>query len=393
MITKIKRYSRFFSEISRRSLQGFFCPENVINLVCDLTGIRYRRPNLCTIVLSVNRDCNLRCDMCDVGQGSRTGLDRLRFRQSRRYISLELVRKILAEPYIKKKKPDFSILMTEPLMHPQICRIVAMIKNSGHFVKLATNGILLEEKAEELIAAGIDEIQVSLDGDEQTHDSLRNKAGAYKKAVSGIRKVKREKNLRLVINYTVSNLNYDKINRFLETLDSQEVAVDLCKIQFMYYVSDIMLVKHKKVSSILSQAMTISARTDPGHVDTTRLIAELKNIKEKYKNIKKIDLIPCIRRASDIKRYFSKEGAPIKNNKTCYLPWNSLTINADGKVFVHARCFNYEYGDVARQDIAVIFFNERIKQFRRELARKGFCLPACTRCCGVMEFGNEALIL
>ena len=62
-----------------------------------------------------------------------------------------------------------------------------MIRESGHTARIMTNGYLLPEKAEGLIKAGLDYAQVSIDGPEEVHDSIRGVEGAYRHAIDGIR--------------------------------------------------------------------------------------------------------------------------------------------------------------------------------------------------------------
>ncbi len=384
----IKNYLNKFSLSALKNKPKALCGQSVLNLFFELGGISYRLPSLNTIVLSVNKSCNLSCLTCDVGQKNGTGLDCLRGKQVQEYMEVGLVRKIVNDRYVQRKKPDFSILMTEPLMHPEIGVIVRTLKNQGHFVKLSTNGLLLEQKSRELIFSNVDEIQVSLDGDKQTHDVLRRKEGLYETAIKGLRAVNDNRKIKLIVNFTVSNLNHDKIGGFLDALDSQGIQIDLCKIQFMYYVSEPMIKKQNSVSAVSQQIVTISDIISPEKVNPDILAGELGKIKSSYKNIKTINIIPFIRDSKQIKKFFNPQGSPLENNNKCYMPWHYLTINTDGKVFVHARCFNYEYGDVTKQGIGEIYHNEKISQFRKELADNKFCLPACSRCCGVMEFGH-----
>jgi MoaA/NifB/PqqE/SkfB family radical SAM enzyme len=365
-------------------------PERLANAACRAFGLRHRFADLRTIVLVVNDHCHFRCSMCDIGQKNGSGLDLLRGQQENSVMDLKVLKKVLSDPYVIRTKPDFSILMTEPLLYPEIRTMVRMIKARGYFVKISTNGWMLEAKADSLAKAGLDVVQVSLDGEEALHDSLRGQEGSYSRAIDGLRAISRGKGMKIVVNYTVSNLNYDRLNAFLDQLDAEGVRIDLCKVQFMYFVSNEMKEDQGKSSFLQQKIVTISDEVDPRKVDVDRLVQELDRIKGVYRNIKRVDIIPKIKGAADARRYFDVRGEPLKGNDHCYMPWNSMTINTDGKVQVHARCFDHGYGDVMRESVHDIYHGARIEHFRKELARSRFCLPACSRCCGVMTFGGRA---
>ena len=62
-----------------------------------------------------------------------------------------------------------------------------MLKSYGLFVKAVTNGTLLTQYAQDIIASGIDAITVSVDGDRATHNQVRQRAWAYDRTMEGLR--------------------------------------------------------------------------------------------------------------------------------------------------------------------------------------------------------------
>lgn len=64
----------------------------------------------------------------------------------------------------------------EPLLHPEIVEIVSLAKQIGVETQIITNALLLDKKkSEELIAAGLDSIVISIDGtDDRTNADLRS---------------------------------------------------------------------------------------------------------------------------------------------------------------------------------------------------------------------------
>jgi len=156
----------------------------------------------------------------------------------------------------------------------------------------------------------------------------------------------------------------------------------------MDFVSKEMMEKQNEKQDIKQTESCISEVVHPGKVNIGELSRQLGAIgKKDYKNIKKIDIIPYITSEREIADYFSVSGGKVRGNATCFLPWRAFAFTTDGKVLIHIRCFNYVYGDFAREGIGEIFHNERIEFFRKKLRESDYCFPACTRCCGVMTYG------
>jgi len=71
----------------------------------------------------------------------------------------------------------------EPLIRKDIGAIIRAIKERNRYCILYTNGTYVEEKIEDLLP--LDQLIISIDGDEATHDNIRGK-GAYKKAIKAL---------------------------------------------------------------------------------------------------------------------------------------------------------------------------------------------------------------
>lgn len=71
----------------------------------------------------------------------------------------------------------------EPLIRKDIGEIVAGIKRRGLFCVLYTNATYLPKRIDQL--SKVDQLVISVDGDEKTHDSIRG-VGSYKRCIEGI---------------------------------------------------------------------------------------------------------------------------------------------------------------------------------------------------------------
>jgi hopanoid biosynthesis associated radical SAM protein HpnH len=86
--------------------------------------------------------------------------------------------------------PVVSICGGEPLIYPELPELIQRILADGKHIYLCTNGVLLEQKLATLPRSGRLFINVHLDGMEDTHDRLVERAGVFDAAVRGIRAAK-----------------------------------------------------------------------------------------------------------------------------------------------------------------------------------------------------------
>jgi MoaA/NifB/PqqE/SkfB family radical SAM enzyme len=365
-------------------------PRFMLNRLLGLMGFGYRFTDLARIVLYVTTACNMRCAMCDIGQGNKRGIDHLRETQEHPYFSLDLLNRLLNDPYVRRRKLFFDLKIAEPLLHPDICEIVRLIKESGHTVQMATNGYLLPDKAEELLNAGLDFITVSIDGPEKVHDSIRGANGAYRNAIDGLRILNQDRNLRIDVLYVISCLNDSEILNFFDAIGAEGIRIDLLKLQFMNFVSKEMRMKQNEEYEIKTTESSISDTVDPGKVNIAELHRQLdsiRSIKDRYENIRNLTIIPNLRSEKQIAQYFDTAGNKIKGNSKCTWPWERLVLTTDGRALIHTRCLDFCHGDFNQNSIGEIFHDDRIRSFRKEFRDLDYCYPACTRCCGVMLHG------
>ncbi|HEY3353369.1 MAG TPA: radical SAM protein [Polyangia bacterium] len=122
--------------------------------------------------------CNMRCQICDFWKPPFTGKPRLTAAQ------VEVIGRQLAAigPQI------VSIGGGEPLLHPELVRIVEILARD-HFPVMICNGWFVTlAVARDLFRAGIYEVSISVDyADRARHDAQRGVAGAYDRALAALR--------------------------------------------------------------------------------------------------------------------------------------------------------------------------------------------------------------
>lgn len=111
-----------------------------------------------TVYVEPTNMCNLSCSFCP--QSLEDYEDRTGKRQHMEVVLFEKVIREISLMGIKSLKLYF---FGEPLLHPEIGKMVAIAKTACERVELTTNGIPLGvRKAQELIDAGLDYLRVSL---------------------------------------------------------------------------------------------------------------------------------------------------------------------------------------------------------------------------------------
>ncbi len=109
-----------------------------------------------THILELTSFCNLHCPFCLVNHG---------MKRPHRHMTLEETSGLLRE--IASIGPDQEVYLFnygEPLLHPEIVRIVQLATSLGLRTKISTNGIHLSQLGPQLVSAGLTVLMIDLDG-------------------------------------------------------------------------------------------------------------------------------------------------------------------------------------------------------------------------------------
>ena len=116
--------------------------------------------------------------------------------------------------------PVVSIPGGEPLLHPQIDRIVEGLVQRKKFVYLCTNGILLEKSLGKFKPSPYLTFSVHLDGLQEQHDKCVDRQGVFDKAIAAIKAAKQQ-GFRVTTNTTVfEGANPQEMQEFFDFLDN-----------------------------------------------------------------------------------------------------------------------------------------------------------------------------
>jgi radical SAM protein with 4Fe4S-binding SPASM domain len=150
--------------------------------------------------------CNLRCTHC-YQTGKET--DELSLWEIKATISeIDEMFRAWSETYGLEFSPSFNITGGEPLLHEDIFEIIELLRMRNFEVYLLSNGIFLnKEKVNLLSRFGVKGVQVSMEGPEKIHDSIRGK-GSFSSSLKGIGYLL-EAGIKVTLNVTLSNINAD----------------------------------------------------------------------------------------------------------------------------------------------------------------------------------------
>jgi MoaA/NifB/PqqE/SkfB family radical SAM enzyme len=102
--------------------------------------------------------------------------------------------------------PSFNITGGEPFLRNDLFAILGDITGRGWDTFVLTNGTLVDHAiARRLAGLGVKGVQISLEGPEEIHDTLRG-AGSYQASLSGIRALLQE-GVPVTVNTTLSEVN------------------------------------------------------------------------------------------------------------------------------------------------------------------------------------------
>jgi len=186
------------------------------------------------IMLALSNTCNLQCAMCPYHSKELKKYHSNDYFKHKKYIKLELIKKIAAEVMQFPVSFHFGEF-DEPLMHPNILEIVAILaKEAGKTLHITTNGSLWSKKiSEQLIKNGLSSVSFSLDAiNPETYKKIRKK-GDLNKTVENILsflELKEKYNPKINVNICIieqpdSKNEIDQFIQFWKTKNIDSVSI------------------------------------------------------------------------------------------------------------------------------------------------------------------------
>jgi radical SAM protein with 4Fe4S-binding SPASM domain len=282
--------------------------------------------------------------------------------------------------------PEVYIWGGEPTLHPDFAEFIAYLKKKKFVCTVNTNGTLLKKYAGDIVASGIDSIDISLDGPPEIHDAIRGIKGTYAKIMEGLKELEEKKTdrrplVKAVI--TLSEKNLFHIEKLLWDLESNH-AVHMSIIQLGWFTT-------KQAGEIyerqLKEGFGLKATSWQGFEDNRshersllsyKLIRRIRN--GKYK--KPILFFPDLA-DEEIKRYYSNHGDTL-GRKGCRSLLNEMQIMPNGDVVICVDFPDIVVGNVWEQSLSAVWNGEKLRFFRKYVKEKGL-FSICSRCCGFFK--------
>lgn len=280
--------------------------------------------------ISLTDNCNLRCVYCTP--------DLIHKKDD--ILSLEDISKIIQ---VAKELGIKKIRLTggEPLLRKDLYKIIEKIKKSGiEEIYLTTNGILLEEKIEELKKAGLKGVNISLDTVDKDIFKRMTRGGDIQKVLRGI-----EKSLSLGLKVKINSVIIKGINENLE---------DLVK-----------LAENKNIDIRFIELMPIGEGKNYKGIDNEEI---LKKLKKSFEIDEENFEINGVAKYYAIKNFRGKVGfiSPIHS---CFCEsCNKIRITSSGEI---KRCLNekgkFNIKNISENEIKEILKNEIINKPEKHL--------------------------
>ena len=270
------------------------------------------------LILLPHSRCNCRCLMCDIWRST-----------TRDEISPDAIAERLGE---WQRLGVERVLLSggEALMHSRLWELCAHLKRAAIGITLLSTGLLLKRHAASVVEY-CDDIVVSLDGPEATHNAIRNVPRAYERLAQGVAAVaaaaaERGVAVSLSARCTVQKQNYQELRAVVRAAR----ALGLARISFL-------------AADVSSDAFNRPSGWDDGHVaqvaltpeDLPLLSAELNRLQLEHAADFESGFIaesPFKLRRRLYQYYAALSGLAEFYPNQCNAPWVSAVIEADGTV-------------------------------------------------------------
>lgn len=302
--------------------------------------------------------CNLECVFCGQSKGLLASEE----------LEMPVAEWLKTAAQLKKEAeknaltPKVMLWGGEPLLYKGFDFLAETLKKDGFCLSMVSNGTLLNEHLE-VVKNCIDNINISLDGDETLHNSVRG-AGVFAKVKNNLKLLKNRQG-RLTFLCTISDINVDVFPdlpyKFME-LEPDEII-----LQPLMYLSSQEIAEYRKFS------------IENFGRDYAELSAWERNDGEVYqqKICKGLEVFQS--RNYPIPVRFTPHALDnYLNEKSCDAAWNRVHIRHDGEVGFCTDYFSFSAGNVKEKPLAEIFYSAEAEKFRNAVSENK--LAICRHC-------------
>lgn len=175
------------------------------------------------VVWNTTNRCNLLCEHCYINAEDRDYSGELTTEEAISFI----------EDLGQMQIPVLLFSGGEPLLRKELFDLGRLAADKGLRPVISTNGTLITpEKAKAIKEAGFQYVGVSIDGAEKKHDEFRGVAGAYQKAIAGIRN-SLEAGVKAGVRFTVNASNLQDLPAVMEMVERERIP-RFCMYHLVY---------------------------------------------------------------------------------------------------------------------------------------------------------------
>jgi len=298
-----------------------------------------RRP---IVVWNITRTCNLKCVHCYNDSGINKPCNELSTNQA----------KAVLDDLAKFGVPSVLFSGGEPLMRPDLFDLIEHAAGQGLRTVISTNGTLITaDVARKIKDRGVSYVGISLDGIGLVNDKFRAVAGAFDKAVNGIRNC-RAAGVRVGLRLTLTQRNVQDIQALFDFFEAEGIE----RVCFYH------LVPSGRGAGIASEDLTHAQSR--GAIET--ILAKTKQFKQAGR---KTDILTVDNHVDGVYLYLKllREDPQRATDVWKLLTWNGGglyssgvgigCIDFNGKVHADQFWYHYSLGDVHESPFSRIWTN------------------------------------
>lgn len=328
----------------------------------------------------ITEKCNFACEMCHVDTSRKARLTQINF---------PVLKRIIDES--ASYQPSFQIAGGEPLLYPDIIKILRYLTRKNIPTGMVTNGLLLEEFAQDIVDSGLEFLAISLDGPDRETQKKRGRVDSFDKVVAGIKKIVRIRGKRLFPNIRIATvITHNNLHNFDQILKlAEKLGVDQWSVSQYFYFPDSVYQSQQKFAQKNQMGGEMWGKNIGGEKD-------FFNTKERLLLKKKIGAISRIKKNKqspvritvddnlDIEKYYTS-CQPSKKS-FCDSPYRQIFVRGNGDLEI---CQGYIIGNINKDSIHNSWNGSKARHFRNVFARCPL-MPACFRCCSLdIKFSKE----
>ncbi|MPM66622.1 putative mycofactocin radical SAM maturase MftC [bioreactor metagenome] len=198
------------------------------------------------VAWNITRTCNLKCVHCYSNSDAQKYSGELTTAEAKKFI----------DDCAEFKVPVLLLSGGEPLIRPDVFELVEYARTRGIRTTFSTNGTLIDMETAKIIKAlDVGYVGISLDGLGDANDKFRGKAGAFEKALQGIRNCL-EIGQRVGLRFTINRYNFHDLENIFKLIREEQIP-RVCFYHLVYSGRGSQMMQHDISHQESREAMDI----------------------------------------------------------------------------------------------------------------------------------------